>query len=121
MSITVSDEDLLEIAKRSKGTPRILNARLLWYKSFIAYNKLTKVSVDEVFVTQGIDGKGMDSYDRMYLEVLAKNRMNPLGIKSLSSMTGIAVETIENSIEPYMIRKGYAIRTQKGRVLGKLD
>lgn len=121
LNITVSDEDLLEIAKRSKGTPRILNARLLWYKSFIAYNKLTKVSVDEVFVTQGIDGKGMDAYDRMYLDVLSKNRMNPLGIKSLSSMTGIAVETIENSIEPYMIRKGYVIRTQKGRVLGKID
>ena len=51
--------------------------------------------------------------------VLQKNRMTPLGLKSISSMTGIAMETIENSIEPYMIRMGYVIRTQKGRLLGK--
>lgn len=121
LGIDVSHEDLLEIAKRSKGTPRILNARLLWYKSFMAYNKLKKSDIDEVFMTQGIDSRGMDAYDRMYLDVLMKNRMNPLGLKSISSMTGIAIETIENSIEPYMVRKGYVVRTQKGRVIGKID
>ena len=44
--------------------------------------------------------------------------MNPLGLKSISSLTGIAIETIENSIEPFLIRMGYVVRTQKGRVIG---
>ena len=78
-----------------------------------------KDSVDEIFEAQGIDKHGMDVYDRLYIEVLEKNIGNPLGLKSISAMTGIAMETIENSIEPYMVRQGYAIRTQKGRILGK--
>ena len=114
----ISESDLLEIAKRSKGTPRILNARLQWYKSFAAYHRSKSISVDEVFSSQGIDSHGLDAYDRMYLEILKTNRANPLGLKSISSLTGIAMETIENSIEPYLIRKGYVVRTQKGRVLG---
>jgi Holliday junction DNA helicase RuvB len=53
------------------------------------------------------------------MDVLKSNLGNPLGIKSISSMTGLAIDTIENSIEPYLVRKGYAIRTSKGRILGK--
>jgi holliday junction DNA helicase RuvB len=120
LGIDIEPEDLLEIAKRSKGTPRILNARLQWYKSFTSYHKDKKPNIDEIFDSQGIDSRGLDVYDRMYLEVLKKNRANPLGLKSISSLTGIAMETIENSIEPYMIRMGYAVRTQKGRVLGSI-
>ena len=63
-------------------------------------------------------GNGFDIYDRLYIEVLQKHKGTPLGLKSISSISGIAIETIENSIEPYMIRKGYVMRTQKGRVLG---
>ena len=54
----------------------------------------------------------------MYLEVLVKHKGSPLGLKSISSLTGIAIETIENSIEPFLVRKGFVVRTQKGRVIG---
>jgi Holliday junction DNA helicase RuvB len=118
LGLNISTEHLLEIAKRSKGTPRILNARLQWYKSFVSFYKDSTVDIDKVFSSQGIDERGLDLYDRMYLDVLKKHRMNPLGLKSISSLTGIAMETIENSIEPFLIRMGYVIRTQKGRVLG---
>lgn len=118
MGIVMNESDLFEIAKRSKGTPRILNARLLWYKNYVSYHKDKKVSVDEIFNSQGIDDRGLDSYDRLYLEILKKNRMNPLGLKSISSLTGISMETIENSIEPYLIREGFVVRTQKGRIIG---
>lgn len=117
MGLNVSDSDLLEIAKRSKGTPRILNARLKWYQNYIL--SVGDDGIDEIFDAQGIDQFGMDVYDRLYVEVLEKNLGNPLGLKSISSLTGIAIETIENSIEPYLIREGYVARTQKGRVLGK--
>ncbi|HUU87219.1 MAG TPA: Holliday junction branch migration DNA helicase RuvB [Candidatus Glassbacteria bacterium] len=117
-ALEIDDSDLLEIAKRSKGTPRILKARVKWYENYVL--TMGKDNVDTIFETQGIDKYGMDVYDRKYLEVLEKNLGNPLGLKSISSLTGIAIETIENAIEPYLLREGYVVRTQKGRILGKV-
>jgi Holliday junction DNA helicase RuvB len=117
MGLDVSDDDLVQIAKRSKGTPRILNARLKWYQNYVL--SVGDDGVDKIFDAQGIDRFGMDVYDRLYVEALEKNIGNPLGLKSISSLTGIATETIENSIEPYLVREGYVVRTQKGRILGK--
>lgn len=119
LGLSLTESQMQQIANRSKGTPRILNARLQWYKNYIASYPEDKDDVDKIFDSQGIDRNGFDCNDQKYLEVLKKNRLNPLGLKSISSMTGIAMETIENSIEPYMIRMGYVIRTQKGRVIGK--
>jgi Holliday junction DNA helicase RuvB len=118
LGLMIEENDLVEIAKRSKGTPRILNARLQWYKNYISFYKDKVLSVDEVFSSQGIDKDGLDIYDRLYLEVLTKARGNPLGLKSISSLSGIAIETIENSIEPFLLREGFACRTPKGRVIG---
>jgi Holliday junction DNA helicase RuvB len=119
MGIVMNNTDLLEIAKRSKGTPRILNARLQWYKNYkFCHND--DASIDDIFHVQGIDENGFDVYDRMYLNVIKKSKGNPLGLKAISSMTGIAIDTIENSIEPYLVRKGYIIRTQKGRIIGNI-
>jgi Holliday junction DNA helicase RuvB len=119
LGLGMDDSELLEIAKRSKGTPRILNGRLQWYKNYKMCNE-DNASISDIFAIQGIDEHGLDVYDRMYLDVLRSNRGNPLGLKSISSLTGIAVETIENSIEPYLVRKGFVRRTQKGRVIGSI-
>ena len=118
MGLNIPDSHLMEIAKRSKGTPRILNARLEWYKNYTNFYPDAN-NVDDIFNTQGIDCHGMDENDRKYLDVLNRNIGNPLGIKSISGMTGIAMDTIENSIEPYMVREGFIVRTQKGRIIGK--
>lgn len=115
LNVVIDDDGLLEIAKRSKGTPRILNARLQWYKNYVLSNG-DGSDINKVFEAQGIDQNGFDIYDKMYLKVLQNAKDNPLGLKSISSMTGIAIDTIENSIEPYMVRMGYVIRTQKGRI-----
>jgi Holliday junction DNA helicase RuvB len=120
LGIQITDQDLVEIAKRSKGTPRILNARLQWYKNYCMFYQTSGHAVNDIFDSQGIDENGFDSNDRLYISILKNNRGNPLGLKSISSLTGIAMETIENSIEPFMIRMGYSVRTQKGRVLGKM-
>lgn len=119
LGIVIDDPDLLAIAKRSKGTPRILNARLKWYHDCTACNGFDQ-KIDDIFSLQGIDENGLDVYDRLYLGVLQKHRGSPLGLKSISSMTGIAIETIENSIEPYLVRKGFVRRTQKGRIIGDI-
>jgi Holliday junction DNA helicase RuvB len=118
LGLIINEDHLYEIAKRSKGTPRILNGRLQWYKNYMAYYTNKIIDINEMFNDQGIDNHGLDTYDREYLKILEKAKGSPLGLKSISSMTGIAIETIENSIEPYLIRSGYVVRTQKGRVLG---
>lgn len=119
LQLNIPQDHLVGIAQRSKGTPRILNARLEWYKNYTSFYPDEK-NVDTIFNTQGIDEYGLDENDRKYLAVLKKNMGNPLGIKSLSGMTGIAIDTIENSIEPYLVREGFVVRTQKGRILGKM-
>lgn len=116
LGINIDENSLLQIAQRSKGTPRILNARLEWYKSYINFYP-DQNDVNDIFLNQGIDENGMDENDRKYLDALKKNIGNPIGIKSLSSMTGISMETIENSIEPFLVRAGFVIRTQKGRII----
>ena len=120
LGLNLTNEEMVEIAKRSKGTPRILNARLQWYKNYIDSYPEEK-DIDTIFNSQGIDEHGFDCNDIKYINVLKNNRLNPLGLKSLSGMTGIAMETIENSIEPYMVRMGYVLRTQRGRILGKVN
>jgi Holliday junction DNA helicase RuvB len=119
MGLSIAESDLLEIAKRSKGTPRILNSRLQWYKNYVSCNGNTS-SIDDIFNAQGIDANGLDEYDRMYINALKKSRGSPLGLKSISSITGISIETIENSIEPFLMRQGFVYRTQKGRTIGKI-
>ena len=118
IGVDVSPEQMIQIARRSKGTPRILNARLQWYRNYTSFYEDKDYTIDDIYNSQGIDENGFDSNDNSYLEVLKKNRGNPLGIKSISSITGIAMETIENNIEPYMVRMGYVVRTPKGRVVG---
>jgi Holliday junction DNA helicase RuvB len=121
LGLIIPEEHLVGIAKRSKGTPRILNARLLWYKNYMSFYKDKDIDIDAMFNSQGIDSNGLDIYDKLYLEILKKAKGNPMGLKSISSLTGIAIETIENSIEPYMVRMGYVVRTQKGRIIGTHD
>lgn len=118
LGLMIADDDLVEIAKRSKGTPRILNGRLQWYRNYTSYYHDQEVNIDNIFNSQGIDKDGLDVYDKMYLKVLIKSDGSGLGLKSISALTGIAIDTIENSIEPYLVRKGFVIRTQKGRVIG---
>lgn len=117
MAIVIDDQGLLEIARRSKGTPRVLNGRLQWYRNYKICHP-NETDYDKIFQSQGIDSNGFDIYDRAYLDLLKKFKGSPLGLKAISSITGIAIETIENSIEPYLVRRGFVVRTQKGRILG---
>ena len=75
-------------------------------------------TISTLYTVPSANKDGLDVYDRMYLKALLKSKGSPLGIKSLSSLTGIAMDTIENSIEPFLVRKGYVIRTPQGRAIG---
>ena len=117
LGLNLSDDEIIQVAKRSKGTPRILNSRIMWLNSYIKFNSGKTVSIDEAFADQGIDENGLDVYDKLYMDALRRSKGTPLGIASISSSTGIDMTTIEKNIEPYLLRNGYVIRTPKGRIL----
>lgn len=107
-----------EIARMARGTPRIA-IRLLkrardWGKALDAHG------VRETLAQWGIDEYGLDELDRKYIMTLANltsSSKGPIGVANLALSLGIDKLMIENSIEPYLSREGWIIRTQRGRIL----
>jgi Holliday junction DNA helicase RuvB len=117
-NLTIPDDCGRIIARCSRGTPRIANGILTWVKDFVTAKKinLTTSTIYDILDYIEIDKKGLDKNDRIYIDVL-KKQDTPIGIKTLSFMTGISQETIETVIEPYLLELGIIIKTPKGRLL----
>ncbi len=119
--INLTKEAAKEIAKRSRGTPRVANRLLKRVYDYCVVHG--KKEIDEVFVKEalefiGIDEYGLDLKDRQYLETIVYKFGNkPVGIKTLSSAIHEEQDVIESIIEPYLIRIGFLNRTPKGRVV----
>ena len=120
LKIKPDKESIAEIAKRARRTPRVANRLLKRIRDFSAvYNaskiegKTTRASLEKI----GIDEFGLDDVDRRYLKVLSeKFSGGPVGIETLSAATSIDRETLEEVVEPYLMRIGFIKRTPKGRV-----
>ena len=111
----------LEIAKRSRGTPRIANRLLRRVRDFAevrADGVITVPVADDALNLLHVDARGFDQMDRKLLSVLA-NHFNggPVGIESLATSLGEERGTLEEVIEPYLIQQGYLHRTPRGRTL----
>jgi len=118
LNITMSSEAMSFVTKISRGTPRIANANLEWLRDYQLARKIPELSVEDVvsaMSVQGIDSDGLTENDRSYLLALRKNN-SPVGIQTLSSITGIDRETIESIIEPFLLTKFLISKTSKGRV-----
>jgi Holliday junction DNA helicase RuvB len=123
MSITLNSESKNEIAKRSRGTPRIANRILRRVRDFALVNGTSKVGMTEVEAALSlldIDHLGLDSMDRKILTVM-KNYYSggPVGIEALSATLGEDKQTIEEVYEPYLLKQGLILRTPRGRVLSE--
>lgn len=121
MAITLNTESKNEIAKRSRGTPRIANRILRRVRDFALVNKKATVGLNEVEAALNlldIDHLGLDSMDRKILTVM-KNYYSggPVGIEALSATLGEDKQTIEEVYEPYLLKQGLILRTPRGRVL----
>ncbi|MES2528256.1 MAG: Holliday junction branch migration DNA helicase RuvB [Bdellovibrionota bacterium] len=121
MAITLNAESKNEIAKRSRGTPRIANRILRRVRDFALVNKAPSVGMKEVEAALSlldIDHLGLDSMDRKILTVM-KNYYSggPVGIEALSATLGEDKQTIEEVYEPYLLKQGLILRTPRGRVL----
>lgn len=111
----------LELAKRSRGTPRVANARLHWARIYAAAKTddgaITEAVAREALDKQQVDRDGLDKNDRRYLEVLIDVFAGgPTGAEALSATMNIAVDTIADEIEPYLLREQFIARTPRGRV-----
>lgn len=118
IDLRLSDEAILEIAKRSRMTPRIANSRLDWINDYKIAHDIQNVQLSDVIAAmemQRIDSMGLESNDRKYLNVLSVAK--PMGVKSISSMTGLSEDTITKYIEPFLIAIGKIEISKSGRTL----
>ncbi len=123
MGIDLGEEAKMQIAQRSRGTPRIANRILRRVRDFALVNKKSVVGIDEVKAALkllDIDDLGLDSMDRKILSVM-KNyyQGGPVGIDALSATLGEDKQTIEEVYEPFLLKQGLILRTPRGRVLSE--
>ena len=120
LELPISQDGALEIAKRSRGTPRIANRllrRVRDYAEVRAQGEATREVADAALTMLDVDAQGLDVMDRkLLLTVIEKFMGGPVGVDNLASAIGEERDTIEDVIEPYLIQQGYLQRTTRGRV-----
>jgi len=125
LRIDVDAEGALEIARRSRGTPRIANRLLRRVRDFAevrANGDVTRKVADAALAMLDVDGSGLDVMDRKLLQtVLSKFDGGPVGIDNLAAAIGEERDTIEDVLEPYLIQQGFLQRTSRGRIATALS
>ena len=121
MEIQTEHSGGLEIAKRSRGTPRIANRLLRRVADFAVVDgngTITKEIADSSLSRIGVDIAGLDNADRKYLKIIAENYAGgPVGAETISAAMSEARDAIEEVIEPYLLQQGFLKRTSRGRVI----
>jgi len=124
LEVAIQEDGAVEIAKRSRGTPRIANRLLRRVRDFAQVKSNGVVSAeiaDQALKMLDIDVLGFDVMDRKLLSaVLEKFSGGPVGLDNLAAAIGEERDTIEDVLEPYLIQQGYLMRTPRGRVATKL-
>jgi len=116
---TITPDAALELASRSRGTPRLANARLRWVRDYAtarADGQIVQSIARDALDMQGIDMEGMDKQDRRYLETLIHVfQGGPTGAEALAATMNLAVDTLTDEVEPYLLRRHFIVRTPRGR------
>ena len=124
LNIEIEESGAVEIAKRSRGTPRIANRLLKRVRDFAQLSedkKITKQIADMALSRMEIDDLGLDSIDkRMLLAVIEQYGGGPVGLDTLAATIGEEGDTIEDVYEPYLMQIGFINRTPRGRVVTPL-
>ena len=119
LAVDVDADGAAEIARRSRGTPRIANRllrRVRDYAQVKAQGRITRPVADAALSMLDVDPQGLDLMDRALLDaVVNKFDGGPVGLDSLAAAIGEARDTIEDMIEPYLIQNGWLQRTPRGR------
>ena len=124
LNIEIDENGAMELARRSRGTPRIANRLLRRVRDFaqVKYEgAITYECASETLDVLEVDKMGLDAVDRVViLSMIEKFGGGPVGLDTLSAATGEDAETIEDVYEPYLIQLGYIQRTPRGRIVTPL-
>jgi len=119
LELEADDAALDEIAKRSRGTPRVANRllrRVRDYAAVKASGKLTHQVACDALTLEGVDPIGLDEHDRKYLRVIIDfYKGGPVGIEAIASTLNEDTDNIEDIVEPFLLKIGFLKRTRKGR------
>ena len=120
LGCNITEEGAIEIARRSRGTPRIANRLLKRVRDYAAVYSDNLISLKEARAALGlleVDNEGFDRVDNKILEAIIDNFSGgPVGIETLSYFIGEELGTVEDVYEPYLLQRGFIIRTPRGRV-----
>ena len=121
LDMPMDDATADEIAQRSRGTPRLANNRLRWIRDFSTSRAEGSIDVEiarTALEMQGIDELGLDSFDRRYLETIQRVFAGgPVGIEAIAHTMSSATDTLEDDVEPFLLRCELVVRTPRGRRL----
>ncbi|MEK9675077.1 MAG: Holliday junction branch migration DNA helicase RuvB [Chloroflexota bacterium] len=119
LEVKIDEPGALEIARRSRGTPRISNRLLRRVRDFaeVKYSGVINQDVaSEALEMEGVDELGLDRLDRLYLTTLARNYQGgPAGIQALAATVNEDQQTLEDVVEPFLLKVGFIVRTPQGR------
>jgi len=124
LKIDVSDDGAAEIARRSRGTPRVANRLLRRVRDFATVANLKRIdakAADAGLQRLEVDRAGLDAMDRRYLACIAeKYGGGPVGVETLSAALSEQRDVLEDVIEPYLMQQGFVMRTPRGRMVAEL-
>jgi Holliday junction DNA helicase RuvB len=119
LSLPADKDALVQIAARSRGTPRVANRLLRRVRDFAVVRgegKLTPQVLDQALALEGIDQLGLDPLDRRFLAIMARDyEGGPVGIDAMAATMGEERDTLEDVVEPFLLQTGFIRRTPKGR------
>src|SRR5213082_1320203 len=116
----LSEDAAVEIARRSRGTPRVANARLWWSRHYTTSEADGRITLDvarEALDMAEVDAEGLDKQDRRYLEtIIGVFDGGPTGVEALAATMNLPSDTLSDDVEPYLLREQFMIRTPRGRL-----
>jgi len=120
LNTPITAEATLELARRSRGTPRVANSRLYWARNYSAAlhdGDISEPIARAALDMAEVDRDGLDKNDRKYLEILIDLYAGgPTGVEALAATLNLASDTLSDEIEPYLLREQYVTRSPRGRV-----
>jgi Holliday junction DNA helicase RuvB len=122
LGFALEAEGALEVARRSRGTPRVAGRLLRRIRDFslVSGRAADRVMVDAALLRLEVDRLGLDAQDRRYLRRIAEHHNGgPVGVETLAAALAESRDTLEEVVEPFLIQEGLVLRTPRGRMLGE--
>jgi Holliday junction DNA helicase RuvB len=120
LATPITEDAALELAQRSRGTPRVANSRLHWVRSYATSEADGRVTLDlarAALDMAEVDREGLDKQDRRYLETLiGVFEGGPTGVEAIGATMNVPSDTLSDEVEPYLLREQFIVRTPRGRV-----